>query len=641
MDDYPDTFETSAMLPIGGAITGAIEVEGDLDWFAVELEAGVSYSFAVSGAGAGAERIDDPIIALFDSEGTYITGSDDVFPSTRDAAVYGFVPDESGSYRVATTSAGAETGSYTITANEIPEAETDDFDASPDTTGTFGPGTPVEGRFDYFGDSDWFAVDLEADTPYRIEIETETPGAFESAVLRVPDRNAGLVFGASFQPFIAVADETVFIDVVGTGGDYELSIEELAPDAVGESPGEATSLPVGGSIADRGDYLYDTDVYELTLEAGTAYDIAVDEAASAPGTDPLNVALYTESLDGSLPLEASSSGTPYALDGFVPNEDSTFYLVLQHEMRPVGIDYTVSFSEGTQPVVFEGAEGNDVARGDAGGDILIGGAGNDLLIGLAGDDRIEGGDGADGVYGGSGNDTLSGGEGDDDMAGASGADRILGNGGDDLIGGGTGDDAIMGGTGRDRIFAGQGDDQVMGGADDDDLSGGLGRDTIVGGVGDDRMGGGFQPDVLIGEAGDDEIGGGGGADTIGLMDGNDTAYGGAGNDLIFGFAGENVLNGGTGNDTLLGGEDADTLDGGRGVDTFVFELYGAGVTDVITGWETGEEIFVSDISPDSVSLSVDGADVIIALALPEDGADALIRVTQADLAEVEASLFVV
>ena len=47
MDDYSSTTDTEGRLAVGGTAPGVFETEGDSDWFAVPLEAGTEYRFAL------------------------------------------------------------------------------------------------------------------------------------------------------------------------------------------------------------------------------------------------------------------------------------------------------------------------------------------------------------------------------------------------------------------------------------------------------------------------------------------------------------------------------------------------------------------------------------------------------------------
>ena len=162
------------------------------------------------------------------------------------------------------------------------------------------------------------------------------------------------------------------------------------------------------------------------------------------------------------------------------------------------------------------------------------------------------------------------GDGDDDwMSGRGGGDRMDGRGGDDLLSGGSGRDALKGGLGDDTLFGGDGRDRAAGGG---------GADRIHGGEDGDRLSGGGGRDLVSGGGGADQIRGGGDADRL---------SGGGGNDRILG---------GSGDDQLLDGRGRDKLSGGDGADLFV--MVKDRKTDVISDWEMGDRIDLSDFGAD-------------------------------------------
>jgi len=123
-------------------------------------------------------------------------------------------------------------------------------------------------------------------------------------------------------------------------------------------------------------------------------------------------------------------------------------------------------------IVFGGA-GLDELYGDAGDDELRGGNANDELHGGDGNDELHGegardtlfGDaGEDQLFGGLNNDIVSGGGDDDQLFGERGSDILNGDGGSDFLNGGAGNDQLFGGDAADTLFGSQGEDRLYGGA---------------------------------------------------------------------------------------------------------------------------------------------------------------------------------
>jgi len=71
-DDFGDGVDGSTTLAVNTTQSGLIESFGDEDWFSVELEQYVAYSF-----GAYLDGIDDTVITLYDQQGNIILSTDD------------------------------------------------------------------------------------------------------------------------------------------------------------------------------------------------------------------------------------------------------------------------------------------------------------------------------------------------------------------------------------------------------------------------------------------------------------------------------------------------------------------------------------------------------------------------------------
>jgi Ca2+-binding RTX toxin-like protein len=87
-----------------------------------------------------------------------------------------------------------------------------------------------------------------------------------------------------------------------------------------------------------------------------------------------------------------------------------------------------------------------------------------------------------------------------------------------------------------------------------------------------------------------------GNDTIRGDGGNDTLRGDGGNDRIFGGAGNDRLFGGEGYDDLYGGAGHDRLTGGPGQDYYIYNSAGEIRGDMITEFEDGEKIDLSNVA---------------------------------------------
>lgn len=321
-----------------------------------------------------------------------------------------------------------------------------------------------------------------------------------------------------------------------------------------------------------------------------------------------------------------------------------------------------------------GKWGDDKLFGKGGNDCLFGGCGDDTLFGGTGNDYMSGGRGADTfvLEDDFGNDKIYGGECDkavdtldvskvnggvtmvfdtgeegtvtdgtfiaeffgierfvfgdgDDVIDASNTVDCLeffGGGGNDEITAGTCDDLIEGGAGNDTLRGNAGNDTLNGGEGDDVLSGNSGQDILNGDTGNDTLNGGTDSDTLNGGEGDDfirgnatsgcEINGDGGNDIIRGSTGNDTISGGEGGDDINAGDGDDIIDGGSGNDSITGSSDNDTITGGDGADEFIYTGASGIGHDVITDFDTSEDIVnMIGIQESDLSFSADADGLLL------------------------------
>ncbi|ARE85057.1 bifunctional hemolysin/adenylate cyclase [Roseovarius mucosus] len=537
----------------------------------------------------------------------------------------------------------------------------DNFTANAQTTGFLEIGGSVSGSV--ADGRDWIAVNLEADTAYRFEIDMGLP------FVQILSPDEITLMNNTGDPELRSDQDNVFVfspqqsgrhfisigATFGTmGGDldnYVIRANVFQDDVPGDVTTHATLAP-NTSVQAQMDFGNDYDWFAVELTAGEAASFELDGITLSD--------LSVRDANGeSLASSDARASNKYVT--YIPDESGTFYVSARYA---VGYDryanffpnpYSVTWVDAILPLTEVGTLGNDTLlgnrdddflnglagddrlAGDEGNDTLLGGDGNDRLFGQeggdeifgeSGDDRLNGSLGHDTLNGGEGHDSLSAGLGDDSLTGDAGNDNIGGGLGNDTIDAGDGDDTVGGGSGNDLITGGLGDDFLSGGWDRDTLDGGDGHDTLTGASGADYLSGGAGDDIvagasgndritgdagndrLSGSAGDDRIDGGDGADQIGGGTGRDTIIGGAGDDQVGGGKGDDSIQGGSGNDDLSGGSGADTIEGGDGNDT----VNGARGDDVLSGG-AGADHFEFTVAKEGETDSVldfeDGVDLIV------------------------------
>ena len=174
--DFPDDVSTKGRVAVGGSVTGEFENMNDFDWFAVELEKGKTYRFDLEGKADRGGRMPDPqLYGIYDAKGNLIadTANDDY--STGNSRVF-FKAPASGTYYVEAAIyvewGTPNEGSYTLSVVEHP----DDFSADAATTGAVAVNGSARGEITSTGDVDWFAVELQANQTYVVDLKGKQTG---------------------------------------------------------------------------------------------------------------------------------------------------------------------------------------------------------------------------------------------------------------------------------------------------------------------------------------------------------------------------------------------------------------------------------------------------------------------------------
>ena len=470
-----------------------------------------------------------------------------------------------------------------ITTRTTPVVAPDDHSNSysgATVIGSISSYTSAQGAIETAGDTDWFAVSLQAGQGYALMLWPQgSTNSHLDPVLTVRDQygnqwtNDNLTASTltSFVSLMAAQTGTYWIQARGadnTTGGYYLSLTPVVTDG---SAGWLT--PTTGNedtTGDGGGYWH---------WQGTSGD-------DRPSTTALQASGY------------SVSG-----DNFYRGHDGD-------DRISAGSGNDVVWGDTGYDSLY-GDDGQDTLRGGRNDDSLYGGTGDDLLYGESGDDWLNAGDGNDTIYGGSGDDRSRGYDGNDYIKGEDGDDDLNGSDGDDEIYGDSGADSLRGGFGNDMLFGGTGNDSLRGGQNEDRLAGESGNDTLEGSYGDDQLFGGDDDDTLVGGDGNDLLHGEAGNDTADFSDGSDgvtvnlfdeiatsddlgtdTLYsienviGSNDGDAIDGDHGNNVLSGIYGDDLIRGHNGADTVSGGDGNDT----VWGDADNDEVNGDAGNDEV---------------------------------------------------
>jgi hypothetical protein len=276
-----------------------------------------------------------------------------------------FTAPEGGTYYVSAGGAGSRTGTYELTVTSDTHA------AGTSTTGRATVGQSVQGDLDWYWDRDWFAVNLEAGTKYRIDLEGQQSGLgtlYNPDLYGIHDSDGDLIAGTTDANsgnglngrvyFTPSADGTYYVSAGSASpnswgdsitGTYMLSVTNISA-ADAQTAGVATSgrVAVGGFVKGEVHYPGDLDWFAVELTAGTAYRIDLEGAPTWVGSlyDPDLYGIYDS--DGNLiPGTTNDDGGVLwnSRVTFTPPVDGTYYVSVGSSAAPCG-NYIVIY-EGT------------------------------------------------------------------------------------------------------------------------------------------------------------------------------------------------------------------------------------------------------------------------------------------------------
>ncbi|MFT3728213.1 MAG: pre-peptidase C-terminal domain-containing protein [Terricaulis sp.] len=565
--DIAGNATTTETLTIDGpSAQSTIDVAGDTDWFAVQLVAGESYQFSVTGS-----TLSDPFLTVYNANGAPNSVDDDGGAGSN--SLMHFTALTTGTYYLSAEGFDGAVGDYTITAAH----------------------GPAQNPLDTLD----LGFELSAASTRIVEVYFATSGQHFA-----PSGTASRSFTASEQAQVMSALRTIsnftniafFQTSTPTGADITFTLNSLGPGVLGQTfPGAA-----------HGYIEFDPNKPGWTTAGlapgGLGYSVILHEVGHALGLDhPFEDGLDNQIMQGVLDafdsygafllnqqvftIMSYNDGWPLGPTG-APHTNNFGYaqtmmaLDIAALQQRYGANTTFNNTDNTYFLNDSTTSGGYRAIWDTGGsDTITYEGGFNAIIDLRPATLLSeiGGGGfmsyvdastfsgftiANGVViengaGGSGNDTITGNDAANTLTGNFGQDTLLGGNGDDVLLGGTGDDTLNGGAGADAMTGGDGSDSYFidnAGDTITELATDTGVDVVTVSLDyilADNVENAFLTGaaaLLTGNSGNNTITGDDLNNTLSGLDGNDSLLGGAGDDILIGGAGADFMQGDTGFD---------------------------------------------------------------------------------------------
>lgn len=285
--DVGNDASTGARVSPGGEVTGALERQGDVDWYRLAVRRGQRYRITLTG-GDTEGRLGDPMLRLLDSSGAEIAVNDDADGLN---SMLEYTPPANGQVFVeAGAFGGALTGAYTL-AVAAETAPTDNTAAAVNTRGRLAVGANASSELSFAGDSDWYRIRLEAGQSYRFTLAGAGEGALADPFLALrgadgeqlaADDDSGEGLNAYLE-FTAPASGNYFLearafDEQATGA---YSLNAVAGDVPADASTDAVLSADGdyreGTLSPTGDH----DWYRVDLPEGGGMRVGVGGAEGA------------------------------------------------------------------------------------------------------------------------------------------------------------------------------------------------------------------------------------------------------------------------------------------------------------------------------------------------------------------------
>ena len=345
-DDHGDDAVGASAVTVGDAVAGAIERDGDVDWFAFTATAGGIYRFETT-----LGSLTDSCLYLYDQDGgTIVEANDDIrWPDNLGSRIT-WQAEVSGTYYLAVEPlTDGLLGDYTLQLTDISDL-VDDHGDDASTATQIAVGDTTGGTLEVAWDQDWFSFQATAGTTYLFDVELVDLGDSElylystngTSILNYNDDYDFAVDFRSRISWTAEADGTYYLSVHSYcecySGEYTITAEAVADDH-GNSSRTATGVSVGETVAGNIEFGTDVDYFAVDLEAGGHYSFQTslgslpDSVLYLYGPGGWEILDYSD--DISYPEDPSSRIE------WIAETSGTYYVAVESYEAPETGDYTL------------------------------------------------------------------------------------------------------------------------------------------------------------------------------------------------------------------------------------------------------------------------------------------------------------
>lgn len=298
-DDFTADNRTRGRATVGGTVSGTLEIEGDTDWFRLNVRSGHVYRISLNGSAESDSPLPDPLLRLLDRDGEQLDFNDD---HNGLNSYIEYRPSQSGTvYIEARAFADLFAGDYTIQVETERQAQ-DAISANRSTRGRVTLGQNVDGVIDNPGDRDWYRLRLEEGQTYRFTLNASGDTPLGDPYLRiysasgeelaVNDDGGGNLNSAL--EFTAAESGTYYVEAAAfadaSQGGYTLSARQ------GDVPADTTT---DQTLSAQGDYrdgilspAGDRDWYRIELTEGQTLRIMLTSPEGPEALDDPYIVFY-------------------------------------------------------------------------------------------------------------------------------------------------------------------------------------------------------------------------------------------------------------------------------------------------------------------------------------------------------------